>query len=107
LERIVSDALGHAVELTDERESHIQSQHSDLLPGFRTLLLDTIAQPEAVYVSARDQEALLLTRWFDHLLGGKHIVAIVARDVAQSRHWVVTAFLARRLPKGLTRWPVN
>jgi hypothetical protein len=92
--------------LTDERESHIQSQHSDLLPGFRALLLDTIAQPEAVYVSARDPEALLLTRWFDHLLGGKHIVVIVTRD-AGSRHWVVTAFLARRLPKGLTRWPLN
>jgi hypothetical protein len=92
------------VELTDERERHIAERHPDLLPAHRDRLADTLADPDEVRRSARLVNARLLVRQFA-TIEGKYVVVIVVSDTASTkRHWVVTAYLARKLTEGVVEW---
>jgi len=93
------------VELTDERESHIADQHPDLLPEHRDKIAETLADPDQIRRSARFNNARLFTRWFDNVREGKHIVVVVVTDPAPNeRHWIVTAYIARKLAGGVIEW---
>ena len=98
--------LGGNVELTHEREGHIESEHPDLLPDFRERLVDAVSAPDRVFLSSRDPGALLFARRFAEL-GGKYIVAVVHRDPEGHRAWIVTAYITRRLPGELKEWHRN
>jgi hypothetical protein len=42
----------------------------------------------------------------EDLPSGKHIVVVVVSDAAPGeRHWIVTAYRARRLAEGGREWP--
>ena len=93
------------VELTKERERHIAERHPDLLLEHRARIADTLDDPDQVRRSLRLRNARLFTRWFDTVRGGKHVVVVVVADVAASRrHWVVTAYMARKLTEGDIEW---
>jgi len=93
------------VELTEERKRHIAERHPDLLLEHRAHMADTLAAPDQVRRSARFRNARLFTRWFDTVRGGKHVVVVVVADVAASRrHWVVMAYMARKLIEGDIEW---
>jgi hypothetical protein len=93
------------VELTEERERHIAERHPDLLPEYRQCVADTLAEPNTIYRSARFQNARLFARWFDTIRGGKHVVVVVVSDAAPARrHWIVTAYMARKLAEGEIEW---
>lgn len=96
--------LSGEVELTDERERHIAERHPDLLPTHRNRIAETLADPDEVRKSARFANARLFARQFD-TIGGKHVVVVVVSDtVPAQRHWVITAYLARRLAEGDVEW---
>jgi hypothetical protein len=97
--------LAGEVELTDERERHIAENHPDLLPEHRELIADVLAAPDQIRRSERFGNALLFSRWYDTLLGGKHIVVVVVNEAGPvSRHWIVTAYFARKLAEGEVEW---
>lgn len=103
--RLPCPQLGADVELTPERERHIAEQHPDLLPAHRDRIGATLAAPDLVRRSARFGNAKLFSRWFEDLRGRKHVVVVVVSNVtADGRHWVVTAYLARRLAEGAVEW---
>jgi len=86
------------VELTTER-------HPDLLPRHYDLLVATLAEPDLVRRSPRLANTRLISPWFDQVRGGKHLVAVVVKDLSpESRHWLVTAYFARRLAGGEKEW---
>ncbi len=61
--------------------------------------------PDQVRRSARLGSARLFSRWFPELRGGKHMVlVVVSESVAAPRHWIVTAYIARRLAQGDVEW---
>ena len=96
------------VELSEERERHIGERHPDLLPEHRDRLASTLADPDEVRRSARFGDARLFSRWYDDVRHGKHVVVVVVSDAEpDSRHWVVTAYLARKLIPGRTEWKRN
>lgn len=99
--------LGGEVELTDEREEHIALQHPDLLPALRHVLATNLADPDEIRPSARTADARLFTRWYHNLHGGKHVVVVVVSHAADGRHWIVTAYVARRLVRGNVEWTRN
>jgi hypothetical protein len=100
--------LGGVVELSAERERHIGEQHPDLLPAHRNLLASRLANPDQVRLSSRHGNARLLSRWYDGLNGGKHIVIVVITEPIQpNRRWIVTAYLARRLAEATVDWMRN
>jgi len=97
--------LNAQVELTDERERHIAERHPDLLPEHRSRIADTLADPDQVRRSVRFASARLFSRLFDSVRGGKHVVVVVVSEsVPGARHWIITAYIARRLAQGEIEW---
>ena len=96
--------LGGEVELSEERSQHIIQRHPELLPDPDGLIRRTLEDPDQIRRSTRFSGARLLSRWYDDLRGGKHIVVVVNSDLAAGRHWVLTAYMARRLGPGEVEW---
>lgn len=97
--------LNAQVELTGERERHVAERHPDLLPEHRQRIADTLADPDQVRRSVRFPNARLFSRWFESVRGGKHVVVVVVSDLRPGgRHWIVTAYVARKLVEGETEW---
>ncbi len=97
--------LGGEVELTDERERHIAENHPDLLPEHRERIAVTLADPDQVRTSSRLASARLFAKRFEILRGGKHVVVVVVSQPGPAgRHWILTAYMARKLVEGETEW---
>jgi len=93
------------VELSDERSAHIAQRHPDLLPENHECIVRTLTEPDQVRRSARFPNARLFTRWFEELRGGKHVVVVVVSEHEyQGRHWIITAYIARKLAGGEIEW---
>jgi hypothetical protein len=99
--------MGHEgeVELTEEREAHIARTHPDLLPEYLAQIGQTLADPDQIQRSIRMSGARMFYRWFEDVRQGKHVVVVVVSGSApRERHWVVTAYIARRLAQGEIEW---
>lgn len=93
------------VELTDEREAHIAHTHPDLLPEYLMQIGQTLADPDFVRSSVRMGSARLFCRWFAEIRHGKYIIVVVVSEaVPEKRHWVITAYITRRLAGGEIEW---
>lgn len=93
------------VELTAERERHIAGRHPDLLPEHRERMAETLADPDQIRRSARFGNARLFSRWYTDVKRGKYVVVVVVSEPdAASRHWIITAYLTRRLAEGAAEW---
>jgi hypothetical protein len=99
--------LGGEVELTDEREQHIAQQHPNLLPAHRDLIGETLADPDQVRRSTHLASARLFSRWYDTVRTGRQVVVVVVTDAGPGRHWIVTAYTARKLRGGTLEWNRN
>ena len=93
------------VELTEARERHIREHHPDLLPAHRQRIMDTVLDPDQVRRSSRMRNVRMFTHWFDDLKGGKNVVVVVVSGpAAHGRHWIITAYIARKLAEGEIEW---
>jgi hypothetical protein len=100
--------LGGEVELSDERERHIEEHHPDLLPENKDRIRDTLADPDQVRRSKRFGNARLFAKWYDDLLKGKHIVVVVVSEIhPRDRNWIVTAYITAKIAEGDTEWKRN
>ena len=97
--------LSGAVELSDERERHIAETHPDLLPEYRTRIAEVLTDPDQVRISERFKNARLFSKWFHNVRGGKYIVVVVVSETGLvRRHWIITAYIARKLAGGEIEW---
>jgi hypothetical protein len=100
--------LDGEVEFTQEREGHIALRHPDLLPEHGDLIALTLAKPDQVRRSARFGNARLFSRWYNELRGGKYVVVVVMSQAGRTdRHWIITAYITRRLSGGGVEWRKN
>ncbi len=105
MERFPCPHLRGPVELSEERERHVAERHPELLPEGRHRIAETLADPETVRRSPRMGNARLFSRWYDDLRAGKHVVVVVVSQSGDSgRHWIITAYIARRLVGGEIEW---
>lgn len=90
--------LGGEVELTPERERHIQARHPELLVILRQRLRETLQAPDAVRASPRRPQALEFLRWYPVFPRRKWVVVVVLRDQqgADNRHWIITAYVTNK-----------
>ena len=103
--RLPCPYLRGQVELREGRRRHIAERHPDLLPEHGRLIAHTISESDQVRRSQQFGSARLFSRWYADVKGGKHVVVVVVTDPADSgRHWVITAYIARRLAEGGTEW---
>ena len=96
--------LGGEVQLSGEREAHIAERHPDLLPEHRERIGTTLADPDQVRRSRRFGAAKLFSRWFSDVKGGKHVVVVVVSSGEDGRHWIITAYITRKLAEGEVEW---
>jgi hypothetical protein len=91
--------------MSRERLEHIAANHPELLPDNMEQLEKTIREPELVRISSRMAMANILYRWFDEVLGGKYIAAVVMCGTDEKpRNWLITAYITRSIPKGGFEW---
>jgi len=97
--------LNADVELSEDREQHIAENHPDLLPEHRGRIGETLFDPDEVRRSKRMGNARLFSRWHSDLRGGKHVVVVVVSETGiKENHWVITAYIARKLVEGEQLW---
>lgn len=99
--------LNGTVEMSEEREQHIAERHPDFLPEHRALIAETLADPDQIRRSVRFGSARLFSRWYADLKNGKHVVVVVVSEIANERHWIITAYIARKLTEGEAEWQRN
>lgn len=97
--------LGGEVELSDERREHIVRKHPELFPEHYDRIAETVADPDEVRRDDRFLGTRVFSRWFEAVRGGKFVVAVVVSDPEPAvRHWIVTAYVARKLSRGVVEW---
>ena len=97
--------LKGVVELTDERFKHIAESHPDFLPEHEGKIPEVLADPDQIRRSHRFPNALMFTRWFTNLNGGKFVVIVVVTDSPPTqRSWIVTGYIARKIKEGEVEW---
>ncbi|WP_071527357.1 hypothetical protein [Nodosilinea nodulosa] len=99
--------LSTTVELSAEREQHIATNHPGTLPDYLEQLHETLANPDQIRSSERDESALLFSKWFASIRTGRHLVAVVVGEANSSRRWIITAYTARKLAGGQVLWQKN
>ncbi|MBR8829047.1 MAG: hypothetical protein DSM107014_14305 [Gomphosphaeria aponina SAG 52.96 = DSM 107014] len=100
--------LDGEVELTLDRELHIIERHPDLGKAYQEKICDTLAKPDEVRSDLRFQNTLLFSRWYPNLRKGKYLVVAVVTDILpQERHWIVTAYMTRKITQGEMIWTRN
>ena len=52
--------------------------------------------------SRRFGAAKLFSRWFSDVKGGKHVVVVVVSS--GEGHWIITAYITRKLAEGEVEW---
>ena len=67
--------------------------------------MQTLADPDQVRRSTRMSAAWLFYRWFEDVRQGKCVVVVVVSEVAPTeRHWIITAYMTRRVANGEVEW---
>lgn len=93
------------VVLTEERARHIAERRPDLLPEHHSLISKTLTDPDQIRRSIRFGNARLFSRFHTDLRQGKHVVVVVVSEMGpDERHWVITAYMARKLAEGEIEW---
>ena len=91
--------------MSQEREDHIRERHPDLLPAQRDRIGEVLHEPDMIRRSVRSASARLFSRWYTDLRRGQYVVVVVVSQGGRSaRHWVVTAYTARKLAAGEVEW---
>ncbi|EKU99785.1 hypothetical protein Lepto7375DRAFT_1857 [Leptolyngbya sp. PCC 7375] len=99
--------LNADIELSDERERHIIDRHPGTLPDYSTQLAETLSNPDQIRQSTRDEKSLLFSKWFETIRTGRYLVVVTISDNDPVRHWIITAYTARRLSGGEKIWPTD
>lgn len=91
--------LGSVVELTEERERHIERGHPSLLPCHMEELVATVADPDYVGVKPGRGELGFVRACPEFMERHSVVVVVVADQDARGgtvRYWMVTAYISRR-----------
>ncbi len=99
---------GH-VEVTEEREEHIRSSHLEAALALLEALDETVRSPDLVLRRSEAESEWAFVRALGSEAITNYALVIVVRDRVGSesgtvRHWVVTAYIARRLPRWRVEW---
>ena len=95
------------VELSAERAAHIARTHPDLLPEYLAQIGQALADPDQIQRSIRMSSARMFCRWFEDVRQGKYVVVVVvvvSESTPRERHWIITAYITRRLAQGEMEW---
>jgi hypothetical protein len=99
--------LNVSIELTEERYQHILETHPGTLPDYLIQLADTLSDPDLIRSSDRDPNALLFSKWFETIRGGRYLVVVVINPTYPEHPWIITTYTARKITGGQAVWTKN
>ena len=103
--RLPCPYLGGEVEWTEERAHHVATRHPELIPVHVDRVGAALADPDEVIRDREYPNTRLFSRQFEDLMDGKSVVvALVSTPTPDVRHWIVTAWVTGRPPKGDVEW---
>lgn len=92
MEETISDPTGFRAILTDECWDHITKRHPVMEP-FRESVVETIRQPDGIYLGKRDPTRKIYRKRYPHVLGvGDSLDLLVF--VGSADGYVATAYFA-------------
>jgi hypothetical protein len=99
--------LNTSVELTEERYQHILETHPGTLPDYLNQLADNLADPDLIRSSERDPDALLFSKWFETIRGGRYLIVVLIHSTQPAYTWIITTYTARKITGGQAIWTKN
>ena len=95
---VVGNSPNQPIRLTNEQLRHIHQRHPEMV-GLEWAIRETMDSPEVVLASVRDPERVReYYRWFPETPEGSKFVRVVI-GFEQAGAFVITAHLARRIPR--------
>ena len=82
-------------------------RHPGTLPDYLTQLAETLSTPDLIRKRSREPNALLFSKWFDTIRLGRYLVVVTISEDEPVRHWVITAYTARKISGGEKIWPTD
>lgn len=104
MRRFFCSYLKAEVELSEEREQHISQRHPGTLPNYANQISETLADPDLIRRSNRDENALIFSKWFSKIRTGRFLVIVVVSELETNRNWIITAYTARKITGGTVIW---
>ena len=95
------DYKSDTIELTEERWSHVVSQHPEI-EVLKDKIEVTLADPDYVKRSLRDSEVELYYRFFEDVFEGKYFLVVVKGG--DKRKFLLTCYVTDAIKKGETLW---
>lgn len=97
---LIKDLFNNAIELTDERWSHITREHPEVEP-YKGKVQEVLLLPDYVKKSKRDAEVLLYYKFYGDLFDGKYLL-VAAKTGLHS--FILTCYITDIIKKGETIW---
>ncbi len=97
---IITDIFNNAIELTDERWSHIIREHPEVEP-YKEKIQEVLLSPDYVKKSKRDAEVLLYYKFYGDIFNGKYLLVAAKKGL---RSFVLTCYITDIIKKGETLW---
>ncbi len=95
-----TDIFGDSLELTDERWLHIVKEHPEVTQ-YKERLSETLATPDYVKKSSRDDGVLLYYKFYGDIFDGKYLLIAAKKDF---RPFILTCYITDIIKKGATLW---
>jgi len=103
-ERFGCPALDGVVEVSEERLTHVRLTHPESFEVVRANLARVLSQPDVVYHAEHNDRERMFACSIPPMPGHFVVAIVVTDETAPTRHWVVTAWVGRRLPGEGGRW---
>jgi hypothetical protein len=104
MEKFLCPYLQGEVELSASREQHIAERHPELLQPSATGSLRRLPTQTRSAAAPGWRVPDSFPGGYDDVRGGKHLVLVVVGLPGEARHWIVTAYIARKLAGGKIEW---
>ena len=96
--------LGSSVELSENREQHIRTDHYGLPTELDTYIAGSLSSPDLIIRKPQPANTIQFYRWYYGL--NKYMIVVVVVDTGP-RYWIVTAYVSHRTQRGETLWSRN
>ena len=99
---IFQDYRGRSVRLTDERHTHLENQHPEMV-GQLSRISQTLKAPDKIIQSRTDQTVELFYNHYKNTPVSEKILCVVVKT-SHNNHFVITAYFTDNIKRGQILW---
>jgi hypothetical protein len=96
------DLWGVPIRVSEERLAHLNDEHPEMV-GQESLIVETLAEPDAVVQSQSDPDVRLYHRLYSHPVVGDKYMLVVVKWLSEDS-FLLTAHFTDGVKRGATLW---